>query len=197
MEQAMIDNQPRRNVELKARLPSLTDAQAMATNLSGGPPLVEHQVDTYFGCRTGRLKLREIGAARAQLIAYSRPDQFDAKLSRYLLVDVADGPALKQLLAESLGVETIVRKTREIYFFRNVRIHLDQVEGLGAFLEFEAVLSDGMKVDEGAALVDELSRRFNIQSADRIDLSYGDLANATSRSPSPQLPTGDVGADCH
>ena len=166
---------PRRNVELKAHLPSLDAARLVARELTGGPPCVERQIDTYFHCSTGRLKLREIEGAGAQLLAYERPEKVDAALSRYRLAAIADAAGVKQILAEALGVERVVSKTREIYLYRNVRIHLDEVEGLGPFLEFEVVLDDGMSAAEGEALVEALRKRFDIQPGDLVDVSYGDF----------------------
>ena len=68
-----------------------------------------------------------------------RPDEPGARRSDYLVVPVADAARLKDLLARILGVHRVVRKTRQILLVDNVRIHLDEVEGLGAFLELEAV----------------------------------------------------------
>lgn len=171
---------PRRNVELKAWLRNVAAAREAARELSGGPPCVERQVDTYFHCGQGRLKLREIksddGMREAQLIFYRRPDRSEARLSEYHLVPVADGEATKRLLADAFGVKKTVTKTREISLYKFARIHIDRVESLGAFLEFEAVLADEMSVAEGEALVEELRRRFDIQPSDLIDSSYEELA---------------------
>ena len=51
------------------------------------------------------------------------------------------------MLARILGVHRVVRKTRQILLVDNVRIHLDEVEGLGTFLELEAVF-DGSAAGE-------------------------------------------------
>ncbi|MGK3856667.1 class IV adenylate cyclase, partial [Enterococcus faecium] len=82
----------------------------------------------------GRLKLREIDGQAAVLIWYDRPDHDAARLSKYHLVPVADPAALKAALTDALGVRGEVRKRREIYLWHNVRIHLDEVAGLGSFL---------------------------------------------------------------
>jgi len=56
-----------------------------------------------------------------------------------------------------------------------VRIHLDDVVGLGHFLELEAVL--GGQVDEPAAraMIDSLQRHFALSAADLLANSYGDM----------------------
>ena len=132
-----------RNIELKARLRDPAAARAVAERLCPGAPQVERQIDTYFDSRRGRLKLREIAGRGAWLICYERPNRIEAKASDYLLVPVTDPAGLKSALSEALGIRGIVTKLRHIYLFQNVRIHLDEVEGIGHFLEFEAVLADG------------------------------------------------------
>ena len=64
----------------------------------------------------------------------------------------------------------------------NVRIHLDEVEGLGTFLELEAVY-DGSAVAEvqERQKLEELMRQLGVAEADLVDTSYeglldGDLA---------------------
>ena len=52
-----------------------------------------------------------------------------------------DAGALKTALVAALGIRGVVHKRREIYLWHNVRIHLDEVAGLGALVEFEAVLA--------------------------------------------------------
>jgi predicted adenylyl cyclase CyaB len=135
-----------------------------------------HQTDTYFVVRNGRLKLREINGAAAQLIWYQRADQQAAKCSEYTLVDVPDSAALKFALSGALGVLRVVEKRREVYFYDNVRIHLDAVVGLGEFLEFEAVLSDDLDSAAGHSHVRWLLEQFSIEPAELLPGSYSDLS---------------------
>ncbi len=164
-----------RNIELKARLRDLASAQAIAERITGDGPEVQRQTDTYFRCRNGRLKLREIDGGPAQLVAYERPDVAESKGSDYLLVPVADPRGLKQALTSTIGVLTVVRKTRRIYLSKNVRIHLDEVEGLGTFLEFEAVLSTEIDDQAGCSQLDDLQRLFAIMRGDLLTGSYSDM----------------------
>jgi predicted adenylyl cyclase CyaB len=168
-----------RNIEIKARLgdlPAARDvAQAIATKYLG----VQEQTDTYFLCPRGRLKLREIAGAEAQLIYYQRPDQDAPKASDYQLVPIADPAALKAALQAALGVRGVVRKRREIFLYHNVRIHLDEVQGRGTFLEFEAVLGPGLDDRAGQAQLQELLGRFGILPGDLFSGSYGDAVSST------------------
>lgn len=164
-----------RNVELKARLSNLSAAREIAQRLATEHLGVQHQVDTYFHCPHGRLKLREIEDLKAQLVWYSRPDEAGAKGSDYLLVDVPDPAPLKQALAGALGVLVAVDKRREIFLVHNVRIHLDEVSQLGTFLEFEAVLNSSIDDAAGRAQVARLQAEFGIAPVDVLAASYSDL----------------------
>jgi predicted adenylyl cyclase CyaB len=172
------EQEPRANVELKARVASLDPLRETARRLATEPAQTQQQIDTYFYCRQGRLKLREINGSAAQLVWYQRPDQQQPKPSRYGLVDVADPAGLKQALATTLGIRVIVEKQREIYLHHNVRIHLDEVCDLGTFLEFEAVLGPEIDVRQGTEQIARLMDEFQITQDDLCTGSYADLLEA-------------------
>ncbi|HUY91482.1 MAG TPA: class IV adenylate cyclase [Pirellulales bacterium] len=167
--------QPRRNIELKARIASVDAARPIAARLATATLGVERQTDAYFAGARGRLKLRERQGLPAQLVWYARADGEQAKPSDYLLVDVTDAAALKQALAAAYGVLVVVDKQREIYLHENVRIHLDRVEGLGDFLEFEAVLAPDEEDAAGYVKLAALSREFAIEPPHLVASSYSDL----------------------
>jgi predicted adenylyl cyclase CyaB len=166
----------RRNMELKVRLADLAAARRVAESLATSRLGLLRQIDTYFTCATGRLKLREIDGHAAELIWYARPDEAAPKGSDYLIVPVADPGALKAALAGALGVRAVVDKRREVYLVDNVRIHLDDVAGLGSFLEFEAVLDPGVSDSQGREQLARLSAAFGLKAGDLLAGSYGDLA---------------------
>lgn len=164
-----------RNIELKARIADLAAARSVAQRLATEYVGVLRQVDTYFHCHHGRLKLRETDGGLAQLVGYARPDQPEAKGSDYQLVAVSDPAALKQTLTAALGVWRVVEKRREVYLVDNVRIHLDEVVDLGTFVEFEAVLGTDIDDAHGQAQVADLMREFGVEVDDLISGSYSDL----------------------
>jgi predicted adenylyl cyclase CyaB len=169
------------NVEVKVRCADLAAARAAALRLGAVPHADEAQVDTYFATRTGRLKLREIDGARAELIPYLRADVAGARRSDYRVIPVPDGAGTRRLLAELLGVHRVVRKRREVLLWRNVRIHLDRVEGLGAFLELEAVF-DGSSESERAQheACAHVLRELGLESEPCIAGSYESLLGAAT-----------------
>jgi adenylate cyclase class IV len=163
------------SIELKARHGDLRAAAAEAERVGARGPVVEHQTDTYFRVPNGRLKLREIDGQPAVLIWYDRPDRGDARTSAYQLVPVPDPAGLRQALAGALTVRGTVKKRRTIYLWHNVRIHLDEVDGLGTFLEFEAVLSPGEDEATARRRLEELCRVLAVRPEDQLAPSYADL----------------------
>jgi homotetrameric cytidine deaminase len=130
---------PRRNVELKAVDPDPARSLAVCRELGAEDRGVLRQRDTYFRARAGRLKLREEDPGGAVLIQYDRPDAAEARESRYRLTPVEDPDDLRASLDAALGTLVVVDKQRHLFLWDGVRIHLDTVDGLGSFVELEAV----------------------------------------------------------
>ncbi len=164
-----------RNIELKARLNDLPAARRVAEALATQQLGIQDQIDTYFRCTNGRLKLRQIGGQTAQLIWYVRPSDPRPKASDYHIVAVPQPDALIAALRAAMGIVNVVRKRREIYLWHNVRIHLDGVEGLGQFLEFEAVLSAEIDESTGRDQLEKLMAQFAISPKDLLAGSYTDM----------------------
>jgi adenylate cyclase, class 2 len=167
------------NFELKARCADLARARRQARALATAWLGLDEQTDTYFATRAGCLKLRESSLSGAQLVPYQRADAAEARRSDYVVIPVPEPERTKQLLGALLGVQRVVKKRREIALFENVRIHLDQVEGLGDFVELEAVW-DGAPAGEAeqARKLDFLRERLAIRDADLVALSYEGLLAA-------------------
>ncbi len=185
----------RRNIEVKARLHSLSGARDCAQRVATEYLGIQFQVDTYFVCSHGRLKMREIEGSDAQLIWYQRADSHLPRSSDYQIFAVHNVEELKQLLAGAYGVLGVVAKQREIFLQRFVRIHVDQVAELGNFIEFEAVLSTETGEPEGRAAIRDLCREFNIHSSSLLSTSYGDmkfLGNSKKSQNRPSLPNQEA-----
>jgi homotetrameric cytidine deaminase len=166
----------RTNVEIKARDPDPDGTAARCVALGAEDRGVLVQRDTYFAGRHGRLKLREMGADGSELIAYRRPDAAESAASAYVLAPVADPAALLEALDAALGSTVVVSKRRRLFIWENVRIHLDDVDGLGAFVELEAVLGSGE--DELAGAREQVARlRSELEISDDalVSVGYSDL----------------------
>lgn len=164
-----------KNIEIKARVADPEAMAGRAERLADDGPRIINQDDSFFSCDHGRLKLRDFGDGRGELIFYRRPDQSGPGESSYRISPTADPEGLRALLAEALGITGRVRKRRRLYRFGRTRIHLDSVEGLGEFLELEVVLGDGEDPGAGVAEANQLIDALRIESCDLVDVAYVDL----------------------
>ncbi len=162
-------------IEVKARYRDLNKAREILKEYNAVFIGKFKQVDIYYRVRIGRLKLRIIDGSKARLIYYLRQDIKEPKESKVLIYDVCGNyKVLDQILRRVLGVLTIVPKIREIYNLMDVEIHLDFVEGLGSFIEFEKeTTAERINIDK--QLMNNLISIFSIKSDDLIDVSYSDL----------------------
>lgn len=162
-----------RNIELKAYLSSLDSASAICSAIDAVFAGELHQVDTYFGCSNGCLKLREIEPGDDYLVHYSRPNVAGPKASDYTIEYVDAG--IKGILKNAYGITIVVDKVRSLWLWENVRIHLDTVKNLGTYIEFEAVLSQEFDDADGFGKLEFLQETFDIENDDVLDVSYADL----------------------
>jgi homotetrameric cytidine deaminase len=172
---------PRRNVELKATDPEPARTLERALALGAADHGVIVQRDTYFRVADGRLKLREEEPGEAHLIAYARPDDAAVRVSAYRVVPASEGT--REALAETVGVDVVVEKRRRLLLWETVRIHLDEVAGLGAFVELEAVAEPDSDLSREHAQVAHLREALGI--GELRDGSYADAVRAAA--PDPEL----------
>ena len=172
-------NASMRNVELKARDPDPARTLERALALGAEDMGEIRQVDTYFAGARGRLKLREQETDGPtlwdELIEYARPDSTDARTSAYTRVPVADVEPLREALDAAYGTLVTVTKRRHLLLWQGVRIHLDEVEGLGSFVEFEALADTGPDLTAEREKVERLRAELEVEDANLIATSYSDL----------------------
>ena len=163
------------NIEIKARVADPEALLARARALASAGPETIMQTDTFFQIPEGRLKVREFTDGSGELIFYRRPDAAGPKTSEYAISRTADGLALRELLAAALPVRGVVRKKRLLLLAGRTRIHLDQVEGLGSFMELEVVLTGGEDPKEGEEEAAGLMKSLGIAPADLVQGAYIDM----------------------
>jgi homotetrameric cytidine deaminase len=164
-----------RNVELKSRDPDPARTLELALALGAADEGEIVQRDTYFGAARARVKLREQDPGEDELIAYRRPDDDQARVSEYLRVAVPDAAALREALDAAYGTRVVVAKRRRLLLWENVRIHLDQVEGLEPHLELEALAPDESGLEDARAKIETLRAKLEIDDANLVAGSYSDL----------------------
>ena len=163
------------NIEFKAKANNVDALEEKLQTLQ--PTFIgeDHQKDTYYKVDKGRLKLRE-GNIENALIWYERSDFAGAKQSDIILYKHAPDDALKRMLEKLHGIKIIVDKKRKIYFVDNVKFHFDKVEGLGTFIEVEAIDNDGtISIEKLQEQCNYYASFFEIAKEDFMEVSYSDM----------------------
>lgn len=163
------------NVEIKAKCSDPDFIRNYLKKNNADFKGTDEQTDTYFNVQHGRLKLRE-GNIENHLIYYERSNSSAPKNSDFLLVKVVDPSGLKETLKRSVGIKVIVKKKREIYYIKNVKFHIDEVPGLGSFMEIEAgnILVD-LSREELNEQCNFYMQELKIRKEDLIAESYSDM----------------------
>lgn len=169
-----------RNVEIKLRLDEFEEARRCVEMHADGPGELLIQEDTFFHVPKGRLKLRCLSDGVGELIAYHRTDDDGPALSDYRILRTENPQGLRSFLTDALGVRGVVRKRRWLYHIGRTRVHLDEVESLGGFLELEVVLADEEAESDGVAVAHAILHRLGLEAAKRIDCAYMDLLDRTT-----------------
>lgn len=184
-----------RNIEIKARITDGTEFERkveIAKKLTTTYSMIE-QRDVFFNVTSGRLKLRFLKVyairvtssllifsflftqnTKSQLIQYERPDVEGPKLSKFSILQTDEPEKLCQMLEASIGIKGEVVKTRHLFIYNQTRIHLDAVQGLGTFLEFEVCLQPDQTIEYGTEIANEMMDIFGIRKDDMIQGAYLD-----------------------
>ena len=164
-----------RNIEIKTYLDNINSCVDTAKSLSGSDPELIKQEDYFFNCSNGRLKLRIFSPDKGELIFYKRNNENGPKMSEYFISETNEPNRLLRILEKSYGIRGVVKKIRKLFLIGNTRVHIDQVENLGSFLEFEVVLSSEKDANAGKQEAQGLMNQFGIEKDSLIDCAYIDL----------------------
>lgn len=170
----MVDVLTGTNLEIKARTSDLDAVRERARALGARRQGVERQEDAYFTVPEGRLKLRRSSRDAAHLIAYVRSDRGHRRESRFHRLPVADPDGLEATLGAMLGGGPRVAKTREVWWWKAVRIHLDEVDGAGRFVELEARVDEIGDPEVAAERIERLIGALGIETGDLVEGSYAE-----------------------
>ncbi|MCA9487949.1 MAG: class IV adenylate cyclase [Nanoarchaeota archaeon] len=162
------------NIELKAKCENVDEIREILLSQNADYKGKDHQIDTYYNSNNGRLKIRR-GNIENSLVFYERNDNPSKKESKIIL-EQNPSRDLEKILENSLGIKVVVDKQREIYFINNVKFHIDYVEGLGNFIEIEAI-SENNKIprEKLEEQFDYYKKLLKINEKDLIDKSYSDI----------------------
>ncbi len=175
----------RENLEAKWRVEDLGEIRRKAEAVSAVFQWTRKQRDVFFVVPRGRLKLRIVDGRPGELIAYFRPDEANVRSSRYVVAQVPEPEPVLAALSATLQVLAEVRKERTLLLWRNVRVHLDQVEGLGSFVELESVVDRETPREEARANFERLSGALGLDPRQSVPQAYVELLLETERKGHP------------
>ncbi|MCK5158410.1 MAG: class IV adenylate cyclase [Candidatus Heimdallarchaeota archaeon] len=164
----MIDVEIKAKCEDHARIRNILKKKGA---LFGGE---DHQIDVYFKSPTGRLKIRK-STIESVLVYYIRDNIKGIKPSEYYLYKAPEPEKLEELLKIALGELITVKKKREVYFIDNVKFNIDDVKGLGKFVEIEAITTNPDEIEHMDEIIRSYIKLFDIKEIDIQSHSYSDL----------------------
>jgi predicted adenylyl cyclase CyaB len=164
-----------RNIEIKARIPSVQSLIPIAAAIADEGPVEIVQDDTFFLCDNGRIKLRAFSETEGELIFYRRADQQGPKESFYVRSPTTSPNTLREALSLAYGQAGRVQKHRILFLVGQTRVHLDQVKDLGHFIELEVVLHEGESTELGIAQAHSLMAKLGVDASQLIEGGYVDL----------------------
>ena len=158
------------NIEYKAELRERDLARGVCRTLGAVFQGKFEQTDVFVRVDEGRLKRRECPGEPTHWIWYQRSDQLGVRESQWTKLDE------QQVDVRFPGLDRRpwkrVVKRRELWMLENIRIHLDEVLGIGSFLEFEGVVAQGVDAQETRLKVEHLVAEFRPLLGEPIASSY-------------------------
>lgn len=170
-----------KNIEIKAKISDYNKFENEVKKICGAEGKTIKQEDIFFFVPKGRLKLRIFTESSGELIYYERENTDVPKESNYFILVTDEPEKLKSVLQKSLGIRGTVKKIRQLYLYGNTRIHVDEVENLGNYLELEVVLKNDQSTEEGIKIANDLMLKLGINQADLINNAYIDLIEAKAK----------------
>jgi adenylate cyclase class IV len=161
------------NIEFKAELRDLDLARTICHAIAATHIASLEQTDTYYRIADGRLKKREAIGEPAEVIFYRRDNRATVRPSEFTILTEAE--AQLRYGTQPLHIWVVVRKTRDLWLSGATRIHLDRVEGLGTFIEFESLVSRTNPASSAHEHVAALREQFRPAMGGAIDCSYSDM----------------------
>lgn len=163
-------------VDLKARVSDLGEIRRRLIQSGARKAGVFRQVDTYFNVPKGLLKLREVEECKAELIYYEREEVARPRRCLAFILPTSKPHVLRELLEKVLTRRVVVKKAREIYVYEGTQIHLDIVDGLGSFAEFERITAqDFVQQRKDLDGLQRLMEELGISTHSLERFSYSDL----------------------
>jgi len=160
-----------KNLELKIKVKSHQVLRRKLMDIGADSIGVLNQKDVYYTVPNGLLKLR-IEDGKESLIFYRRDEKGNNRWSDFDFIKFENGGGEK-FLKKIFTIETVVEKRRELFYYENTRIHLDNVKSLGNFLELETLVLKGKA--EAKLRFEKIRKLLELEISQQIKKSYRDL----------------------
>jgi len=164
-----------KNIELKVKIDNFRMMKSLLKKIKAKHIGEMYQRDTYFNCKNGRLKIRNIDHKKFELISYNRPNKINEKISTYEIFSInpEEINSVQSSMNRKFGERVIVEKRRDLWIYKNTRVHLDKVIKLGKFLELETAIGKNLK--SAKAEFKKLFDLLNLKKYKKQEYSYSDL----------------------
>jgi predicted adenylyl cyclase CyaB len=160
-----------KNIELKIKVDNFDSIKSKLKNLNCSFEGILNQTDVYYIASSFLLKLRKSNS-EYQLIKYYRNEVDRERISEYEILKIL-GENPISFFNSIFKISAVVNKKRELYLYKNSRIHLDEVENLGRFLEIEAIVKTNKEEAEKEFL--EIAQALGLDLSKQLKASYRDL----------------------
>ena len=97
------------------------------------------------------------------------------------MIAASEVDALREALGSTIGERVVVEKRRDVVLVKQTRIHLDNVNGLGCFVELETVIDEALSDESAVIEHDEIIAALGIGDLPPVGGSYSDLIEAAAK----------------
>ena len=133
------------------------------------------QTDQYYRAEDATLLLRTVGDSRVELVTMrptSTPNVFEREVKRLRTGFQTDS---YMTIQHGRGPEVVLE--RRTYRIEEALVHLDNVRGLGDFVEIEAVVGSDDDVRRARHLVGEIITNLGLEDEREVKETYGELVD--------------------
>jgi predicted adenylyl cyclase CyaB len=160
------------NFEIKTKIDNQSEVIKRIKNIGAIYKEKMDQTDYYFQTGTSKEKIREINNQEISFISYKRSEQKNRKDSNYTITTLS--PEQKESFLRNNRPLCVVSKVRQLWMYKNTRIHVDNVDELGDFMELETVIKN-ISNDQGLNEFNEVVDKLKIDLEKTEPYSYSDL----------------------
>jgi len=165
-----------KNLEIKVKVGDFKSVLYAINKNNFGDKKILRQIDVYYQLFPKKIKTREINHREFELISYLRPKTEGSKLSNYEVVNFnrQEFNEITNTMDSVFGRKVQIDKKRQLWIYKNTRIHLDTVSELGKFVELETVM-DSLKLEQAKEQHQNIINLLGLEKYPQCRESYGEM----------------------